>query len=76
MLNCIRAWEDLAIYPMEFLIQLQNLFFGIDKKYNQTQEDANSNSQDGTSIDNNNKQYKQQQPLIPFTTATAAGRTR
>jgi hypothetical protein len=26
---CFRAWEDWAIYPQEFLIQLQNIFLGL-----------------------------------------------
>ena len=26
---CFRAWEDWAIYPQEYLIQLQNIFLGL-----------------------------------------------
>ncbi|XP_022238815.1 U2 snRNP-associated SURP motif-containing protein-like [Limulus polyphemus] len=29
IMNCFRAWEDWAIYPNEFLIKLQNIFFGL-----------------------------------------------
>lgn len=28
---CFRAWEDWAIYPESFLIQLQNIFLGLIK---------------------------------------------
>ena len=26
---CFRAWEEWAIYPNDFLIQLQNVFLGL-----------------------------------------------
>merc|ERR1740129_1713087 len=26
---CFRAWEDWALYPMDFLIKLQNIFLGL-----------------------------------------------
>ena len=29
VLSCFRAWEDWALYPMEFLINLQNIFLGL-----------------------------------------------
>ena len=28
---CFRAWEDWAIYPESYLIQLQNIFLGLVK---------------------------------------------
>lgn len=30
-MGCFRAWEDWAVYPESFLIQLQNVFLGIIK---------------------------------------------
>ncbi|XP_032432798.1 U2 snRNP-associated SURP motif-containing protein isoform X1 [Xiphophorus hellerii] len=30
-MNCFRAWEDWAIYPQPYLIQLQNIFLGFAK---------------------------------------------
>ncbi len=29
VMNCFRAWEDWALYPMDFLIRLQNIFLGL-----------------------------------------------
>ena len=29
VVNCFRAWEDWALYPQDFLIRLQNIFFGL-----------------------------------------------
>lgn len=29
ILNCVRAWEDWAMYPNEYLINLQNVFIGL-----------------------------------------------
>ncbi|MEQ2173022.1 U2 snRNP-associated SURP domain-containing protein, partial [Goodea atripinnis] len=31
VMNCFRAWEDWAIYPQPYLIQLQNIFLGFAK---------------------------------------------
>lgn len=31
IMTCFRAWEDWAIYPESFLIQLQNIFLGLMK---------------------------------------------
>ncbi|XP_066514904.1 U2 snRNP-associated SURP motif-containing protein isoform X2 [Hoplias malabaricus] len=31
IMNCFRAWEDWAIYPESYLIQLQNIFLGLIK---------------------------------------------
>lgn len=28
-MSCFRAWEDWAIYPNDFLINLQNVFLGL-----------------------------------------------
>merc|ERR1719228_3159525 len=28
-MSCFRAWEDWALYPMDFLIKLQNIFLGL-----------------------------------------------
>jgi len=30
-MGCFRAWEDWAVYPDSFLIQLQNIFLGLIK---------------------------------------------
>jgi hypothetical protein len=29
VLNCVKAWDDWAIYPAEFLLRLQNMFLGL-----------------------------------------------
>uniref|UniRef100_A0A0B7ALJ1 CID domain-containing protein n=1 Tax=Arion vulgaris TaxID=1028688 RepID=A0A0B7ALJ1_9EUPU len=29
VMNCFRAWEDWAVYPNDFLINLQNIFLGL-----------------------------------------------
>jgi len=29
VMSCFRAWEDWALYPMDFLISLQNVFLGL-----------------------------------------------
>jgi len=29
VMNCFRAWEDWALYPQDYLIQLQNIFLGL-----------------------------------------------
>jgi len=29
VMTCFRAWEDWALYPMDFLIKLQNIFLGL-----------------------------------------------
>jgi U2-associated protein SR140 len=31
VLGCVRAWEDWAIYPNEYLVRLQNMFLGLAK---------------------------------------------
>ncbi|XP_037544042.1 U2 snRNP-associated SURP motif-containing protein [Nematolebias whitei] len=38
--NCFRAWDDWAIYPDFYLIQLQNIFLGIAKLDEVKQEEA------------------------------------
>ena len=32
VMQCCRAWEDWAIYPQEFLVNLQNIFLGLVKR--------------------------------------------
>ena len=29
VMSCFRAWEDWAVYPSDFLINLQNIFLGL-----------------------------------------------
>ena len=29
IIGCVRAWEDWALYPNEYLVKLQNLFLGL-----------------------------------------------
>lgn len=36
ILSCVRAWEDWAIYPKEYLVRLQNMFLGLVKSKNET----------------------------------------
>lgn len=47
ILNCIRAWEDWAIYPNDYLVNLQNIFLGLlNQNQNQTKsENKNTSSQ-------------------------------
>jgi hypothetical protein len=52
-MNCIRAWEDMTIYPFEFLFELRASFLGMSKKKLQFE---NSNS---GSTDNNGQQQQQ-----------------
>ena len=35
ILSCVRAWEDWAIYPKEYLVGLQNMFLGLVKAKNE-----------------------------------------
>lgn len=41
ILSCIRAWEDWAIYPNDYLVNLQNRFLGL-LNQNLTQSDSKS----------------------------------
>ena len=36
ILNCFKAWEDWALYSSDFLIKLQNIFFGLVKEDRKT----------------------------------------
>lgn len=47
VLNCIRAWEDRAIYPNDFLVKLQNMFLGLLKK----KPESKSNGDDDDDVD-------------------------
>ncbi|XP_064638246.1 U2 snRNP-associated SURP motif-containing protein-like isoform X2 [Lineus longissimus] len=39
VMNCFRAWEDWAIYPNEYLINLQNIFLGLVKEREEKEPD-------------------------------------
>ncbi|XP_038145071.1 U2 snRNP-associated SURP motif-containing protein isoform X2 [Cyprinodon tularosa] len=39
VMNCFRAWEDWAIYPQPYLIQLQNIFLGFTKAGEEEEEE-------------------------------------
>ncbi|KAL4220667.1 U2 snRNP-associated SURP domain-containing protein [Mactra antiquata] len=42
---CFRAWEDWAVYPNEFLINLQNIFLGlVPKEYGNSKDKKSSNT--------------------------------
>lgn len=53
IMTCFRAWEDWAIYPESFLIQLQNIFLGLSKPGEEVPEitEAASPDLDGTPLD-------------------------
>ncbi|TSP36066.1 U2 snRNP-associated SURP motif-containing protein [Bagarius yarrelli] len=53
IMTCFRAWEDWAIYPESFLIQLQNIFLGLSKPGEELPEstEATSPDLDGTPLD-------------------------
>ncbi|BFZ00599.1 hypothetical protein BsWGS_03638 [Bradybaena similaris] len=38
VMNCFRAWEDWAVYPNDFLINLQNIFLGLVMPVKQQEE--------------------------------------
>ena len=40
VMHCFRAWEDWAIYPQEFLIQLQNIFLGLTQSAAEKESDG------------------------------------
>ncbi|XP_051950316.1 U2 snRNP-associated SURP motif-containing protein-like isoform X1 [Xyrauchen texanus] len=46
IMGCFRAWEDWAVYPESFLIQLQNIFLGINKPGEEVIESAEPESPD------------------------------
>ncbi|KAK1788483.1 hypothetical protein P4O66_016002 [Electrophorus voltai] len=53
IMACFRAWEDWAIYPESFLIQLQNIFLGLIKPGEEVIEnkEASSPGLDGAPLD-------------------------
>ncbi|XP_056140489.1 U2 snRNP-associated SURP motif-containing protein [Lampris incognitus] len=58
VMSCFRAWEDWAIYPEPYLIQLQNIFLGFVKageelieKAEETSSDLDGAPLDGTPLD-------------------------
>lgn len=76
ILNCIRAWEDWAMYPNEYLVNLQNLFLGLvssgnnGNKLNQTStnsgnqvKNANNNNQSNKNKDDEDIDGK---PLVDY----------
>jgi len=48
ILSCVRAWQDWAIYPSEYLINLQNRFMGLATKLTQDKykEDSSGDQSD------------------------------
>ncbi|KAK5621499.1 hypothetical protein CRENBAI_004001 [Crenichthys baileyi] len=48
VMNCFRAWEDWAIYPQPYLIQLQNIFLGFAKA---GEEDIEATTEVSSEID-------------------------
>ncbi|XP_051543430.1 U2 snRNP-associated SURP motif-containing protein isoform X2 [Myxocyprinus asiaticus] len=51
IMGCFRAWEDWAVYPDSFLIQLQNIFLGIIKPGEEVIERPESPDLDGAPLD-------------------------
>ena len=50
VVNCFRAWEDWALYPQDFLIRLQNIFFGLVPNKEGSIEAENDRSSDDDSV--------------------------
>uniref|UniRef100_A0A0N5A952 Surp module n=1 Tax=Syphacia muris TaxID=451379 RepID=A0A0N5A952_9BILA len=50
---CFRSWEDNSLYATEFLIQLQNVFLGLSKEEDVSEEDI-----DGAPLDENIEDVK------------------
>uniref|UniRef100_A0A3P8YPD5 U2 snRNP-associated SURP domain containing n=1 Tax=Esox lucius TaxID=8010 RepID=A0A3P8YPD5_ESOLU len=51
IMGCFRAWEDWAIYPESYLIQLQNIFLGLVKAGEEVIERVSSPDLDGAPLD-------------------------
>uniref|UniRef100_A0A8C4CS87 U2 snRNP-associated SURP motif-containing protein n=1 Tax=Denticeps clupeoides TaxID=299321 RepID=A0A8C4CS87_9TELE len=53
IMGCFRAWEDWAVYPESYLIQLQNIFLGLVKPGEEVTEspDLDGAPLDGTTMD-------------------------
>jgi U2-associated protein SR140 len=54
VLNCIRAWEDMAIYPFDFLFDLRASFLGLNKKklqFDNSNSGSDNNGQHDADID-------------------------
>lgn len=74
VINCIRAWEDWAMYPNDFLIALQNMFLGLlnknssaDKKDEAKteikEEDSDDNDVDGKPLEDDDDEEVDGKPL-------------
>ena len=53
VMNCFRAWEDWALYPMDFLIKLQNIFLGLVSSAND--DDGGKNGERKGSVSDDDK---------------------
>ncbi|XP_005103625.1 U2 snRNP-associated SURP motif-containing protein isoform X3 [Aplysia californica] len=55
VMNCFRAWEDWAVYPNDFLINLQNIFLGLvaptQREEPQEEKDEESVEVDGAPLE-------------------------
>uniref|UniRef100_A0AAZ3RRN6 U2 snRNP-associated SURP motif-containing protein n=1 Tax=Oncorhynchus tshawytscha TaxID=74940 RepID=A0AAZ3RRN6_ONCTS len=51
IMGCFRAWEDWAVYPESYLIQLQNIFLGLIKAGEEVIERVSSPDLDGAPLD-------------------------
>ena len=72
VMSCVRAWEDWAIYPNDYLVKLQSVFLGllgnksniIDKKENEKYSDNENNAPEDDDDDVDGKpleEYEQEE---------------
>jgi len=55
VMACFRAWEDWALYPMDFLIKLQNIFLGLVNTEPEQQEEEEEEDIRRPSVDDKEK---------------------
>lgn len=55
VMNCFRAWEDWALYPMDFLIKLQNIFLGLVSNVNNEDGGKNGGGERKGSVSDDDK---------------------
>ncbi len=53
ILSCLRAWQDVAIYPIDYISQLKNIFLGLISSKNLDNNSSNDGSEKFTSQNTN-----------------------
>jgi hypothetical protein len=53
ILSCLRAWQDVAIYPIDYISQLKNMFLGLIINKNLDNNSSNDGSEKLTSQNTN-----------------------